>query len=383
MHGLVDGFVRDWRQLYFLHGDGATGWSQYQALRDALRGASQSLGAALVMRSNGVAAHTVLEARLLRHLLSQSAGVAVTASAPATPAPPRGGAPRPRLERPVFIVAAPRSGSTLLYETLAVTPQLHTLGGETHWLEAVAGLRPGANGPTSNRLVASHCSPAVAARLHEAVLEALVDHRGTRPVQWPATVRLLEKTPKNALRIPFLLQLYPDAQFIFLWRDPRENISSMIDAWESDRWVTYPQLPGWEGPWSLLLPPGWSALRGQSMERITAWQWNVTNQIALTDLADLAPERWTSVEYAELLRDPEGTLRRLCDFIGIGFDLVLAARCAQPLPNSRYTHTPPAADKWRQRETQIMQIVPDVSASWNWLRSLRAIPLQTDNGVAR
>ena len=47
-----------------------------------------------------------------------------------------------------------------------------------------------------------------------------------------------------------------DARFIFLWRDPRENLGSIMDAWHAGGWVTYRALPGWDGPWSLLLPPG-------------------------------------------------------------------------------------------------------------------------------
>ncbi len=49
------------------------------------------------------------------------------------------------LEAPIFIVSAPRSGSTLLFETLAASSQLCTVGGEAHWLvEGIEGLRPGA-----------------------------------------------------------------------------------------------------------------------------------------------------------------------------------------------------------------------------------------------
>ena len=42
----------------------------------------------------------------------------------------------------------------------------------------------------------------------------------------------------------------------------------MLGAWESGRFVTYPKLPGWEGPpWSMLLTPGWRELEGQDASR--------------------------------------------------------------------------------------------------------------------
>ena len=90
----------------------------------------------------------MLESRVLSHALRADElarppsrqGPAATSTAPAARS-------RLPLERPVFIVAAPRSGSTLLFETLAVTPQFATLGGEAHWLvEGIESLRPGAAG---------------------------------------------------------------------------------------------------------------------------------------------------------------------------------------------------------------------------------------------
>ena len=74
---------------------------------------------------------------------------------------------------------------------------------------------------------------------------------------------MLEKTPKNALRIPFIRKTYPDALFVYLYREPRDNVSSIMEAWRSGRFVMYPDLPGWQGlPWSLLLIPGGMALLG-------------------------------------------------------------------------------------------------------------------------
>src|SRR5688500_9014460 len=65
-----------------------------------------------------------------------------------------------RLQRPIFIVSSPRSGSTLLFETLARAPRLYTVGGESHRLiESIAGFSPAARGWQSNRLTAEDGSP--------------------------------------------------------------------------------------------------------------------------------------------------------------------------------------------------------------------------------
>jgi LPS sulfotransferase NodH len=271
----------------------------------------------------------------------------------------------------VFIVAAPRSGSTLLFETLATSSKLCTVGGEAHWLvEGIESLRPGAPNVDSNRLTAEHASAAVANDIREQILSRLQDHAG-QGLSDPGTRRFLEKTPKNALRIPFFNHIFPDAQFVFLWRDPRENISSIMEAWRSGQWRTYPQLAGFDGPWSLLLPPGWRAMNGRPLADIAAWQWHTTNAHILDDLEILPPQRWTVVQYSDLVAEPVGTIAKVCEFLGIPVDPAIAQHLSKPLPPSRYTLTAPAADKWRANEAEIANALPSVQGTWDRLQSLR------------
>jgi hypothetical protein len=364
-HALLDAFCRDWRQLYALYGEDRAGWPEFARLRDWLRSSSRTLGEGLQMRSNGVGAHQVLEGRLLR------------AALPAVPAPRTQRTARPAaapgaLRRPLFIIAAPRSGSTLLFETLAVHGGLCTLGGEAHGLvEDAPELRPEAVG--SNRLEAIHATPAQALRMLATIARELRDSAG-RPEELTKTTRLLEKTPKNALRVPFFNRLFPDAQFIFLWRDPRESLSSIIEAWRSGRWKTYNGLAGFNGPWSLLLPPGWQSMNGRPLEEIAAFQWEAANRFALDDLRTLPPERWTSVSYAELIADPVHTVGRLCAFAQLDTDAHLAARLAGPLPLSRFTQTPPEPGKWQRNGPQVERVLGALEPLWKRLEALPQSP---------
>src|SRR5882724_7888923 len=363
-HALLENFCKDWRQLYLLHGVGELSWSEFANLRDGVREVSKALGEGLVLRTNRVAAHVVLEGRVLRPMLT-------TAAAPGKTSTKDSRSPPPVLQRPVFIVAAPRSGSTLLFETLAASDQLLNVGGEAHWLvESVDELRVGAPGVDSNRLSADAYSVELARRMHASLSERLVDSAG-RPADALDGRRLLEKTPKNSLRIPLFSRVFPDALFIFLWRDPRENLSSLMEAWRSGDWQTYRELDGFEGPWSMVLPPGWRALSGRPLEEIAAFQWDSTNRIVRDDLALLPSDRWTAVEYSELIGAPQATIERLCGFIGIDVDPALRARIEAPLPPARYTQTPPATDKWRVNAPSIERVLPRVASTWQRLMALR------------
>ena len=352
---MLEYFVQDWRQLCALYGTAGRGLPEFRRCAGAVHQAARPLAEGLVMRTNGVRALHVLEARVLKQLVPDPVPAVKTRS-------------ERFLERPVFIVSAPRSGSTLLFETLACAPVFNGFGGEAHWLiEDLDALRPGAPGVDSNRLVAAQATPGISAAIRRAAAARLRGPDGTMPTDGAL---LLEKTPKNALRIPFLQQVFPDARFIFLWREPCGNLSSIMEAWRSGGWITYRSLPGWDGPWSLLLPPHWQLLRGAPLASIAAWQWRQANEIALDDLQRLPRDRWLAVGHHDFVARPAATVERLCRFIGVPFHQTLRARTAGPLPLSRSTHTPPAPDKWRRNGAAIDGVLPELAGCWQRLRAL-------------
>lgn len=263
---------------------------------------------------------------------------------------------RDRFNQPIFIVSTPRSGSTLLFETLAQSPGLFSISGESHFLiEGLSALSLATRGWESNRLTASDAVPKVIEQLASRFYAALRDRDG-RPADGP--VRMLEKTPKNALRVQFFAKAWPDSRFVYLYRDPHETLSSMIEAWLSGRFRTYPTLSGWTGyPWSLLLVPGWRELNGKPLPEIVARQWATTTEILVKDLEELPRSRIFTVRYDELLRLPQVTMESLADWAGLGWDREIGG----DLPLSRYTVSRPNADKWRRMEDAIKQVFPIVA----------------------
>jgi hypothetical protein len=267
-------------------------------------------------------------------------------------------------DRPVFIVAAPRSCSTLLFQVLAQSDVLWTLGDESHAIfEGHRKLSPGRGAVDSNRLTAALLDPVLARSIPERFAAKVHDREGRAlPADTTQRIRLLEKTPKHALRIAFIDALFPDALFIHLVRDPLPNLGSIIDAWRSRRFVTYPRFQTAHGPWSLLLPPGWQRMAGRPLEEIAAFQWCSANRCIAEDLSRLDPSRWTAIHADELLEDPGAAVERLCAFMGIEVDPGLRATLAAPLPLSRYTLTAPDARKWHAHAAGLARIWPAVAS---------------------
>lgn len=360
-------FLHVWSALWARYGEDREGWPRYRAALDRLMADLRLARAETLNLRNGSAFLTVLvslvvDAALADHERTYADGERrddpAKISAPyvrPAKAPPLPGEPDPLFDRPVFVVNPPRSGSSALFETLSQAPGLYTIGGESHGLiEGVQELSMAARGWSSNRLDAADADPAVVDELRHRFREALRDREGRLPADGPA--RMLEKTPKNALRVPFLARAFPEARFVYLHRDPREVMASMMEAWESGRFCTYGSVPGWRHRlnWSLLLTPGWRELAGKPLNEVVAGQWAAATRVLLDDLDALPAERRFITRYDAFVRSPETEVRRLAQALDFGWDRTLG----ESVPLSTHTVSAPEAGKWRKREAEIMAVLP-------------------------
>lgn len=255
--------------------------------------------------------------------------------------------------RPIFIVSSPRSGSSLFFQTMMKARGAFTIGGESHQLiESLPALHPAQRQWHSNQLNAEDATPEIAAELRRRFYAALRDREG-RPPSGP--VRMIEKTPKNSLRIGFFDRIFPDASFLYLYRDPRETVSSMMEAWNSGRFRTYPRLPDWPGtPWSLLLVPGWRDLAGKPLAEIVAHQWANVMTGLLDSLDALDPNRVLALSYRDFLAAPDAMLSATCDRLGFGWDRPTGGT----LPLSPTVVSAPDPDKWKRNAEEIETVWP-------------------------
>jgi hypothetical protein len=188
---------------------------------------------------------------------------------------------------------------------------------------------------------------------------ALLPHGPDTPIQ------LLEKTPENCLRLPFLQALFPDARVIYLTRDGRSNINSLIEGWKQPHLfpgyqVPAPlEIPGYtRDRWAFTLIPDWRELSSSPLEVVCAWQWIRCNEAVLAhreQSQDQVP--YLTLRYEDLIADPAGTLPRIAEFLQIDFAQTLG-RFAQHLPQINVVSAP-THQKWRQQNAEaIERILP-------------------------
>ena len=260
-----------------------------------------------------------------------------------------------KVERPVFVVGAPRSGTMLLYSVLRSSPKL------AHWRPTEAhevwelDHHPSQHGWVSNVLTAADATPEVKKRIHRSFL--LVTGRRKR---------LIDKTPRNVLRIPFMNEVFPDARFIYLKRDGRENVNSLINAWRSKRYRTYRlpephRIPGVDPAWwKFVLYPGWEQNIDGPVELVCAKQWVASNDHVLAAKPEIDPERWAEVRYEDLVDNPIAEVGRLMEFIGLPYDEEVRRGAADVSTTPINTVTPPERGKWRRENPKEIESIRDV-----------------------
>jgi hypothetical protein len=270
-----------------------------------------------------------------------------------------------RVERPIFIVGAPRSGTHMLFLILRTSSKLD------HWRPTEAhevwehDYHPAFRDWESNVLDASDLTADAAARIRRQFF--LVTGRRRR---------LLDKTPRNSLRIPFVDAVFPDARYIFLKREGADNVNSLINAWRSPRYRTYelpkphsiPDTdPRW---WKFVLYPGWQDDTAGPLEFVCARQWTACNEHLLDAAETIGSDRWIELSHEGLVDDPVAEVGRLLDWLNLPYEDRVRAHAAESKTAPVNTVTPPERGKWRRENPrEIEAILPLLGPTMDRLTS--------------
>ncbi|MEZ4698720.1 MAG: sulfotransferase [Rhodothermales bacterium] len=203
--------------------------------------------------------------------------------------------------QPIFLFSLPRSGSTLLQRILAKHTAIDTAAEPWVLLPLTSALR-------SEGIYTSYDQ--------NAVVEAVKDFYTAMPSgrasflegmrefalrlytdrARPGSRFFLDKTPRYHLILDEIFELFPDARFVFLWRNPLSVISSMLDTWHRGHWYLYFfKIDLYEG-----------------FERLFAAHEKYEN-------------RAFSIRYEDLISEPELSCNELCTYLGLPFEPAMIA----------------------------------------------------------
>jgi len=270
---------------------------------------------------------------------------------------------RPRVPDPVFVIGCSRSGTTVTYETIAASGRFLTFGYEIpQFWDRLYG--PRLNNWESEAAGSEHAQPGH----RDAALRFFYQRLGAGAV--------LEKTCINTLRVGYLHQLFPRSKFVFIHRDGRDNVSSMMDGWRHGRTDGGFGLSKFLGPspepvaincgefteWHFFLPPGWREYNRASLEEVCAFQWISANRLALDAKRGIPENRWIQVRYEDLFERPVEMFRDIFARLDLPFDQALQERCSQlALRPTSIVKGAPQPAKWKEHNpAAIERILPAI-----------------------
>ncbi len=289
------------------------------------------------------------------------------------------------IARPLIVLGAPRSGTTMVFQALSTHPDLWSLYRESQSIlndcfpvtmvpgaSAVVGHADAGtvemlrrrfftevgNAEASLRVLGRGV-PLLARSRAARLLSGIGRTRKTPPI------RIVEKTPDNCFRIPLLLEVFPDALFVQVVRDPRGSIASIYRGWvDEPRFRRFPlpagyTIEGYQGThWCFGLAPGWEDLDGATLMEVCAFQWRLYNEFCFRNLPG-EPSRVFEVRYEEAAERPGRVLEDLAHWADL--DPSPLRRFSEKLPVVN-TWSRPRSDKWRTLEEEIEVVLPSVSA---------------------
>jgi Sulfotransferase family len=236
----------------------------------------------------------------------------------------------PLHRRAIFLVGAPRSGTTWLHQLLAVHPDISTSGESHVFCEGFGTLFANHDDTDLHMNLSTWVSRAELLQLTRTFVDSLFTT--VRDRTRPDATHVLDKTPDHTPHARLLGEVYPDASFVHIIRDGRDMASSAHALWS-----------------------GWGAeYRGLGH---AAGMWAG----AVTDIREhLGGLRYHEVRYEDLVAEPTRHLARVLDAIGLPHDpdLVEAAVAFGRAPiNVRPSDARTGTRKWGALEPDAARAV--------------------------
>lgn len=227
-----------------------------------------------------------------------------------------------RLERPIFVIGCPRSGTGISVRLFGLHPEVANLSEAPEIWDP----RHYRDFEVDHHWTETEVRPEDAARLHA----RFEFHR-----QWQRRSRFINKHPRSSVRLDYIRAVFPDAVFIHIIRDGRAVAASMLAFIRRSARLQRARMP-------FCHPPNWRELVRLDKAEQGALQWCAIVRHVLSKKAELGPA-YHEIRYDELCQDPRGVLAPAFRFAGLRADAEVLERLPERLDSQNY--------KWREQLT--------------------------------
>lgn len=265
-----------------------------------------------------------------------------------------------QLKPPIFLLGNVRSGTTMIHDLFDRHEQVRSwLEPRTVWVFADPGRR-------HDQFDESDATEGV---------KRYIRKRFLRYQQRHGNLRIMEKTPSNMMRIPYVHAIFPEARFVYIIREPLANLSSSEYRWRMvinlpHLWNRFLEVPKsqlhhyaarfvtdnfrkkilrqpYVSVYGVRYPGIYEDIRQMTVAEVIAKQWVICSRQAEEDIPKLPPGTVIRIRYEDFVRDPVDSFRNLCEH----FDLPLTGDLEKHI---RDTVDPGRQTKWRRLDPEVV-----------------------------
>lgn len=221
-------------------------------------------------------------------------------------------------------------------------------------------------GRPHDRFTAEDATPRVKRYIRRRFLKHQLSH---------GDLRVMEKTPSNLMRIPYVRAIFPESRYVYVIRSAFPYLSSselrwrlpitLGHTWERLREVPKTQLPYYlhryvrdhiririlrhkhASIWGVRYPGVYEDLAAMSVEEVIARQWAAASRQAEADLADMDPSLTLRIRYEDFVADPVNQFERILHHFDLSMTAELAAHVGRQTDPTRH-------DKWRRLDPGVL-----------------------------
>ena len=200
-------------------------------------------------------------------------------------------------ENLIFIFSQPRSGSTLLQRILAGHPDVYTTAEPWFLLHPLYALRTNGIHTEYDHTLANRALVTFLNNIPDGIDTYRDSIRGMALTMYNSALasstktHFVDKTPRYYYITEDIVNLFPAAKYILLFRNPAAILASVLNTHVQGYW---PLLSRYKD--DLLLAPR-----------------------KLTLIKDALRDRSLSIQYEELVQNPEIVIKNVCDYLAIPF----------------------------------------------------------------
>lgn len=271
------------------------------------------------------------------------------------------------LKPPIILIGNYRSGTSIVQQLIGLHPDIATwYEPRTLWLYPDPGRR-------HDEFDERDATPKVVGYIRSRFLKWQKRHDGRR---------IMEKTPANILKVPYVHAIFPEATYLHITRNPFSFISSVEFKWQRTKTLRgirrslaatpVTQLPYYarqmaedlirkkvlKQKYISMYGPRYRGieedLKSQGKLRVIARQWALCNRKAREDLQRLGRGRILSFRYEDLVANPNSLVSEIYDHCGLACSDEIRRRAREMVDPGRQ-------EKWlRLDRQQLTTIMPEL-----------------------